>query len=341
MHMSFLSGILRYRWGSVVAIGLLLVSAVCAAQGQDTLLNASYDPTREFYRAYNGLFAAHWKALTGRGVTVYQSHGGSGKQARSVIDGLAADVVTLALGSDIQAIEKAGLVRPGWEKALPFGSAPYTSTIVFLVRRGNPKHIRDWIDLARPGVQVITPNPRTSGGARWNYLAAWGYALKKSNGNQVYARSFTRRIYANAPILDTGARGAVTTFAQRGMGDVLVTWENEAHLAIEKLGRGRFEIVMPSVSILAEPTVAVVDRVVDRRNTRRLAEEYLLYLYSDEAQALATKHYFRPRRTLPGNRAFAHIALFTVQEMFGGWQKAQKTHFADNGVFNSFYKAGR
>ena len=325
---------------TVTAAGLI----ASAANAQVTLLNVSYDPTRELYRDFNAAFARHWKAKTGEAVTIRQSHGGSGKQARAVIDGLEADVVTLALAYDIDALfDRAKLIPRDWQKRLPNNSSPYTSTIVFLVRKGNPKGIKDWGDLVKPGVSVVTPNPKTSGGARWNYLAAWGYALKRVGNDEAKARDFVQRLYRNAPVLDTGARGSLTTFAERGIGDVFVSWENEAFLAVKELGQGKFEIVMPSVSILAEPPVTVVDKVVDRRGTRKIAQAYLEYLYAPEGQEIAGRHYYRP--TLPAVAAkyagqFAKINLFTIDEVFGGWHKAQATHFADGGVFDQIYQPG-
>lgn len=318
-------------------IVLALVALAGSALGQSvTLLNVSYDPTREFYAEYNRLFAAHWKSKAGQDVTVRTSHGGSGKQARSVIDGLEADVVTLALAHDIDAIvENAKLIDPAWQKRLPHNSAPYTSTIVFLVRKGNPKGIKDWGDLVKPGVAVITPNPKTSGGARWNYLAAWGYALRLPGGDEASAEEFVKRLFANVPVLDGGARGSTTTFVQRGIGDVLLTWENEAYLAKKELGEQGLEIVWPSVSILAEPTVSVVDKVVDRRKTRAVAEAYLAHLYSPEAQKLAAKHFYRPwDKEAAGAAGFPEIALLTIDEVFGGWGAAHKKHFAAGGVFD-------
>ncbi|MCG3117003.1 MAG: sulfate ABC transporter substrate-binding protein [Candidatus Manganitrophus sp. SA1] len=310
-----------------------------------TLLNASYDPTRELYQDFNAAFAKKWKEKSGQNVSVKQSHGGSGKQARAVIDGLEADVVTLALAYDIDAIaERGNLLPKNWQSRLPNNSAPYTSTIVFLVRKGNPKSIKDWEDLAKAGVAVITPNPKTSGGARWNYLAAWGYALKKNGGDEGKAKELVSRIYKNVPVLDSGARGATTTFVERGIGDVLLAWENEALLAINELGKGKFEIVIPSVSILAEPPVAVIDKVVDRRKTREVAQAYLEHLYSEEGQEIAAKHYYRPRLESVASKhaaQFPKVALFTIDELFGGWQKAQKTHFADGGVFDQIYQPGR
>jgi sulfate transport system substrate-binding protein len=302
-----------------------------------TLLNVSYDPTRELYQDVNAAFAKQWKAKTGQDVTIRQSHGGSGKQARSVIDGLEADVVTLALAYDVDAMAKAGLLAADWQKRLPQNSAPYTSTIVFLVRKGNPKKIKDWPDLTRPGVAVITPNPKTSGGARWNYLAAWGYALRQPGGNDAKAKEFVQRLFKNVPVLDTGARGATVTFVERGIGDVLVGWENEAILAARELGKGKFEIVSPSTSILAEPPVAVVDRVAGKHKTAAVAKAYLEFLYTPEGQELAAKHYYRPRDpAVVGKYAaqFPAVKLFTIDEVFGGWAKAQKTHFDRGGVFD-------
>jgi sulfate/thiosulfate-binding protein len=314
------------------------------AQAPITLLNVSYDPTRELYQDVNAAFAAGWKSKTGQAVTINQSHGGSGKQARAVIDGLQADIVTLALAYDIDAIRDTGhLIAQDWQPRLPQNSSPYTSAIVLLVRKGNPKGIKDWNDLIRPGVSVITPNPKTSGGARWNYLAAWGYALEQSKGDEARAREFVRKLYRNVPVLDSGARGATTTFVQRGIGDVLVAWENEALLAVERLGKGDFEIIAPSTSILAEPPVAVVDKVVDRRGTRKVAEAYLEFLYSPEGQEIAAKHYYRPRSEAVRARyakQFPQLRLFTIDTVFGGWAKAQKTHFADGGVFDQIYQPG-
>jgi sulfate/thiosulfate-binding protein len=320
-------------------LGLAFAAASGAGAKDIELLNVSYDPTREFYREVNAAFAAQWKQKTGDDVTVQASHGGSGKQARAVIDGLEADVVTLALAFDIDAIaEKSKLLAKDWQARLPHRSAPYTSTIVFLVRKGNPKAIRDWGDLVRPGVAVVTPNPKTSGGARWNHLAAYAWALKAKGGDAAKAKDFLRALFANVPVFDTGARGATTTFAQRGIGDVLLAWENEAFLAIEQLGPGQFEIVVPSLSILAEPPVALVDRNVDRKGTRAAAEAYLQFLYSPEGQKLAARHYYRPRE--PQHADPAHVARFptltlvTIDEAFGGWARAQAEHFADGGVFD-------
>jgi sulfate transport system substrate-binding protein len=331
-------------------VSLLVLSAAVTMSGIAvhaagvTLLNVSYDPTRELYQEINTAFAVQWKAKTGQDVTISQSHGGSGKQARAVIDGLPADVVTLALAYDIDAIaENARLLPKAWQARLPQNSTPYTSTIVLLVRKGNPKQIKDWNDLVRPGVSVITPNPKTSGGARWNHLAAWGYALRQSKGDEAKARAFVAALYRNVPVLDSGARGSTTTFVQRGIGDVLIAWENEALLAVEKLGKGQFEVVIPSVSILAEPPVALVDKVADRRGTRKVAEAYLQFLYTPDAQEIAAKHYYRPR--LDAVRAkyasrFPAVTTFTIDEVFGGWAKAQKIHFADGGVFDQIYQPG-
>ncbi|WP_310385847.1 sulfate ABC transporter substrate-binding protein [Roseateles sp.] len=320
------------------AIGL---TAAHPAKAQSSLLNVSYDPTRELYQDFNAAFAKHWKAKTGENLSIKQSHGGSGKQARSVIDGLQADVVTLALAYDIDALhDKAQLLPADWQKRLPHNASPYTSTIVFLVRKGNPKAIKDWPDLARSGIEVVTPNPKTSGGARWNYLAAWGYALAQPGGNTESAKTFVKRIYGNAKVLDSGARGSLTSFTERGIGDVLISWENEAHLAAKELGAGRFEIITPSLSILAEPPVAVVDKVVDKRGSRKQAEAYLAYLYSPEGQAIAAKHFYRPRDPAVDAkhaRQFTPIKLISVDEVFGGWRSAQKTHFADGGSFDEIY----
>jgi sulfate transport system substrate-binding protein len=308
-----------------------------------TLLNVSYDPTRELYQEFNVAFAEYWKAKTGQTVDIRMSHGGSGGQARGVIDGLEADVVTLALAYDIDAIQQSGLINAGWQKRLPQNSAPYTSTIVFLVRKGNPKGIKDWGDLIKPGVHVITPNPKTSGGARWNYLAAWEYAKRRPGGNDATAKSFVRDLLAHVPVLDSGARGATNTFVQRGIGDVLLAWENEAYLALDEFG-DKFQIVMPSISILAEPPVTVVDKVVDKHRSRGAAEAYLQYLYSPEAQEIAATHHYRPRDAKVAAKyagTFAKVTLFTVDETFGGWQTAQKTHFADGGTFDQIYVPGR
>ncbi|HEU4648834.1 MAG TPA: sulfate ABC transporter substrate-binding protein [Gemmatimonadales bacterium] len=319
-------------------------SADNATDKSVTLLNVSYDPTRELYRDVNTAFARYWKAKTGQDVTVRQSHGGSGKQARSVIDGLEADVVTLALAYDVDAIQARGLIEAGWQRRFPNNSAPCTSTIVFLVRKGNPKQIKDWDDLVRPGVSVITPNPKTSGGARWNYLAAWGYALRKLGGTDASAKEFVAKLYHNVPVLDAGARGSTTTFVERGIGDVLLAWENEAILAVKDLGPDKFEIVVPSTTILAEPPVAVVDKVVDRRGTRAVAQAYLEFLYSEEGQELAARHFYRPRNDKVAAKyaaQFPAVKLFTVDEVFGGWAKAQATHFADGGVFDQIYQPAK
>ncbi|MDG4598281.1 MAG: sulfate ABC transporter substrate-binding protein [Candidatus Contendobacter sp.] len=320
----------------------LTVGASSFAFAETTLLNVSYDPTRELYQDFNIAFAKHWKNQSGEAVTVQQSHGGSGKQARAVIDGLEADVVTLALAYDIDAIaEKGKLIPKDWQQRLPNNSAPYTSTIVFLVRKGNPKGIKDWDDLVKPGVSVITPNPKTSGGARWNYLAAWGYALKKHGGDEAKAREFVSQLYKNVPVLDSGARGSTTTFVERGIGDVLIAWENEAYLAQKELGPDQFEIVTPALSILAEPPVTVVDKVVDKKGTRKVAEAYLNYLYSPLGQNIAGKHFYRPRDPKIAAQyadQFAKVNLFTIDEVFGGWQKAQKTHFDDGGIFDQIYQ---
>jgi sulfate/thiosulfate-binding protein len=318
--------------------------AVAPAHAQVSLLNVSYDPTRELYKDFNDAFARHWKEKTGQTLSVRQSHGGSGKQARSVIDGLEADVVSLALAYDIDALHERGkLIPKDWQKRLPSNSSPYTSTIVFLVRKGNPKGIKDWPDLVKPGLSVVTPNPKTSGGARWNYLAAWGYALKNFGNDESKARDFVQRLYRNVPVLDTGARGSLTTFTERGIGDVFISWENEAFLAVKELGPERFEIVVPSVSILAEPPVTVVDKVVDRRGTRKVSQAYLEYLYTPEGQDIAGRHYYRPRLESIASRysrQFPKVALFTIDELFGGWQKAQTKHFADGGVFDLIYTPG-
>jgi len=315
-------------------------AANVAQAGEVTLLNVSYDPTRELYVDFNKAFAEYWKKKTGDTVSIKQSHGGSGRQARSVIDGLAADVVTLALAGDIDAIATNGKLLPlNWEERLPDHSAPYTSTIVFLVRKGNPKGIKDWGDLARPGVSVITPNPKTSGGARWNYLAGWAWAKRQPGGSDATAREYVRKLFRNVPVLDTGARGSLTTFAQRNIGDVFISWENEAWLATKELGVGQFEIVIPSISILAEPSVAVIDKVVLRRGTRTVAEEYLKYLYTPEGQEIAARNYYRPRNREVAARhqeLFPKLELVTIKD-FGGWAKAQKEHFGDGGVFDQIY----
>jgi len=309
------------------------------------LLNASYDPTRELYQDFNAAFAKYWQGKTGDTLTIQQSHGGSGKQARAVIDGLEADVVTLALAYDIDAIAEKGRLLPvDWQKRLPNNSAPYTSTIVFLVRKGNPKGIKDWDDLVKPGVSVVTPNPKTSGGARWNYLAAWGYALKRFGNDESKARDFVARLFKNVPVLDTGARGATTTFVQREIGDVLVAWENEALLSLKESGPNTFELVIPSLTILAEPPVTWVDRVVKRHGTSEVAEGYLRYLYTPEGQEIAAKHFYRPRLETVAVKyatSFPKINLFTIEEVFGGWQKAQKTHFSEGGIFDQIQQGNR
>jgi sulfate/thiosulfate transport system substrate-binding protein len=328
----------------LIALGVLLVFSVqCLAQGAAvTLLNVSYDPTRELYQDVDFAFAKYWKTKTGQTVTVQQSHGGSAKQARAVIDGLQADVVTLALAYDIDAIsEHGGLLPADWQKRLPENSTPYTSTIVFLVRKGNPKHIKDWDDLVKPGIAVITPNPKTSGGARWNFLAAWAYALNQPGGNEGKAKDFVKRLYKNVPVLDSGARGSTTTFVQREIGDVLIAWENEAFLSLKELGPDKVEIVVPSVSVLAEPPVAVVDKVVDKKGTRAVAEAFLKYLYTPEGQEIAAKNYYRPRMESVAKRyaaTFPKLKLVTVDGAFGGWQKAQKEFFVDDGIFDQIYQ---
>ncbi|MEP6918978.1 MAG: sulfate ABC transporter substrate-binding protein [Acidobacteriota bacterium] len=325
------------------ALAAAAISLAGTAVNAQALLNVSYDPTRELYQEFNAAFVKYWKAKTGQTVSVQQSHGGSGGQARGVIDGLDADVVTLALAYDIDAIAQAGLINPGWQKRLPQNSAPYTSTIVFVVRKGNPKGIKDWGDLTKPGLQIITPNPKTSGGARWNYLAAWGYALRQPGGTEAKAKQFVTDIYQRVPVLDQGARGSTMTFVRRQLGDVLLAWENEAYLALTE-SPGQLEIVTPPVSILAEPPVAVVDKVVDRKHTRAVAEAYLQYLYSPEGQTIAARRHYRPRdETIAAQFAgtFKSVKLFTIDEVFGDWQKAHKTHFVDGGVFDQIYKPGR
>ncbi len=330
------------RRGVAAGLGLSVLAAATGASAQAArpieLLNVSYDPTRELYEQYNPLFAAEWaRTHGGQQVRISQSHGGSGRQARSVIDGIRADVVTLAVAYDIDQIAQRGFIARNWQSRLPDNSAPYTSTMIFLVRRGNPWRIRDWNDLVRQGISVVTPNPKTSGGARWNYLAAWAYALRQPGGNAQTAQAFVQRLYRNVPVLDTGARGSTTTFAQRRIGDVLVTWENEAHLALAEFGADNFQIVYPSYSVLAEPSVAVVDRVVDRKGTRAVAEAYLRYLYSDAGQDLAARNHYRPRNAavLARHRAaLPDIALFTVDDVFGGWAEAHRTHFADGAIFD-------
>jgi sulfate transport system substrate-binding protein len=334
----------RARLFSAFAIAAVLALAL-PARADVTLLNVSYDPTRELYNDFNKQFSQHYEATTKEKVTVKQSHGGSGKQARSVIDGLEADVVTLALAYDIDAIaEKSKLLPADWQKRLPLNSTPYTSTIVFLVRKGNPKGIKDWDDLAKPGTAVITPNPKTSGGAQWNYLAAWEYAKRKNGGSEAKAKEFVAALYKNVPVLDSGARGSTTTFVERGIGDVFISWENEAFLAVKELGPDKFEIVVPPLSILAEPPVAVVDKVVDKRGTRKVAEAYLRYLYSDEGQEIAAKHYYRPTNAKVAQKyasQFPKVQLFTINDAFGGWQKASKVHFQDGGTFDQIYQPGK
>jgi sulfate transport system substrate-binding protein len=334
--------------GSVLLLSLTRAVGVAGAQGAPkpvTLLNVSYDPTRELYEDFNQQFAAYWKGKTGQEVTIRQSHGGSGKQARSVIDGLGADVVTLALAYDIDQIaDKAGLLPANWQSRLPDNSSPYTSTIVLLVRKGNPKRIKDWGDLARPGISVITPNPKTSGGARWNYLAAWAWALRQPGGSEASAKDFVTKLYTNVPVLDAGARGSTTTFVERGIGDVLIAWENEALLAVKELGPDKVEIVAPSLSILAEPPVAVVDKVAGKHGTKTVAQAYLEYLYTDAGQEIVAKHYYRPRNAAVAAKyasQFPKVNLVTVDDVFGGWKKAHETHFADGALFDQIYQPGR
>jgi sulfate transport system substrate-binding protein len=338
------SGVLMLRTAAIVASTLLCLGLGAGTSSQAAtvkLLNVSYDPTRELYEEYNKAFAVYWKGKTGDTVIVNQSHGGSGKQARSVIDGLEADVVTLALAYDIDALAGGGVIPANWQKRLPNNSTPYTSTIVFLVRKGNPKNIHDWGDLVRPGVAVITPSPKTSGGARWNYLAAWAWALKQPGGSEATAEAFVKKLYHNVPVLDSGARGATVTFVERGIGDVLLAWENEAYLAVKELGPNKVDIVAPSISILAEPPVSVVDQNVDEHGTRKVAEGYLTYLYSPQGQEIAAKHFYRPRDPSVAAKyasQFQNIPLLlTVDAVFGGWTKAQATHFADHGTFDRIY----
>nr|WP_263326493.1 sulfate ABC transporter substrate-binding protein [Neobacillus sp. Marseille-Q6967] len=343
---------MKKLWVTILSLTLLLLAA-CSNQETTTsgtnvqekkviqLLNVSYDPTREFYEEFNKSFAAYWEKEKGQKVTINQSHGGSGKQSRSVIDGLEADIVTLALAYDIDAIAESGKLPLDWQERLEFNSSPYTSTIVFLVRKGNPKGIEDWDDLVKEGVSVITPNPKTSGGARWNYLAAWGYALQQNNNDEEKAKEFVSKLFKNVPVLDSGARGSTTTFVERGIGDVLIAWENEAFLALNELGKDEFEIVVPSVSILAEPPVTVVDETADKHGTTEIAKAYLDYLYTVEGQEIAAKNYYRPRSEKVAEKyadQFPDIELFTIDEVFGGWKKAQKTHFDDGGVFDEIYK---
>ncbi len=331
-------------------LGVLLSATACGGGGSAAeaegssaveLLNVSYDPTREFYEEFNVAFKKHWKDTTHQQVTIRQSHGGSGKQARSVIDGLAADVVTLALAYDIDALhEQAKLIPEDWQARLSEKSAPYTSTIVFVVRLGNPKGVRDWSDLVKPGTAVITPNPKTSGGARWAYLAAWAYALKQPRGSDAVAQQFVKQLYSNVKVLDSGARGSTTTFVQNGIGDVLLSWENEAHLILKESGRDKFEIVTPSMSILAEPPVSIVDRNVDKRGKRKVAEAYLQYLYSEQGQEIAARHHYRPRLQAVADKHvndLPKLTLFTIDELFGGWKQAQQKHFADQGTFDRIY----
>jgi sulfate transport system substrate-binding protein len=330
----------------LLSLGLLAAcTAGRPAVADTTLLNVSYDPTRELYNAVNAAFTAQWKARTGQNVSIKQSHGGSGKQARSIIDGLEADVATLALGYDVDALyDKGGLIPKEWQKRLPNNSSPYTSTIVFVVRKGNPKGVKDWGDLARPGLKVITPNPKTSGGARWNYLAAWGWALKKFGGDEAKVKEYVSALFKNVPVLDSGARGSTTTFAQRGIGDVFLSWENEAFLVLKQFGKDKFEIVAPSVSILAEPPVTVVDKNAGKHGTAKVAEAYLKFLYSDEGQEIIAKNHYRPRSAAVAQKyasTFPNITLFTIDEVFGGWQKAQKKHFEDNAVYDQVILAGK
>lgn len=321
-----------------IILSLAILATSSFTYADISLLNVSYDPTRELYQDFNSAFTKYWKAKTGETVSIKQSHGGSGKQARAVIDGLEADVVTLALAYDIDAIhEKSNLIPQNWQTRLPHSSSPYTSTIVFLVRKDNPKNIKDWNDLVQSNLQVITPNPKTSGGARWNYLAAWGYALKQKGGTPQSAQNFVKKLYGNVKVLDSGARGALTTFTERGIGDVLITWENEAYLATKELGPDKFKIVTPSISILAEPPVAIVDKVVDKKGTRKVAEAYLNYLYSPEGQTIAAKNYYRPIDTKIAAsyaKQFSSVQRFTVNEVFGNWKQAHLTHFADGGIFD-------
>ena len=329
--------LLHRKLGLGFAVVLAMLALGGAARADQSLLNVSYDPTREFYKDYNAAFAKYWQAKTHQTVTIQQSHGGSGKQAQAVLNGLGADVVTLGIASDIDAIQRQGLIAPGWAKRLPYGATPYTSTIVFLVRKGNPKAIRNWPDLVKPGVSVITPNPKSSSGGRWSYLAAWGYALKASRGNQGAARAYVTQLYRNVPILDSGARGSTVTFTQRHVGDVLLAWENEADLIVTTLGRGQYEVVRPSISILAEPPVAVVDKNVDAHHTRGVAAAYLQYLYSPEGQTIAARHFYRPHNAAVAKQfagQFPPVRLFTAEQVFGGWDTIQKTHFGDGAIFD-------
>jgi sulfate/thiosulfate transport system substrate-binding protein len=332
---------LRSATALILTLGL---TATMSHAADVSLLNVSYDPTRELYQDINKAFAKQWKEKSGDNLTIKQSHGGSGKQARAVIDGLDADVVTLALAYDTDAIAERGLLDKAWQKRLPYNASPYSSTIVFLVRKGNPKGIKDWNDLVKPGVAVITPNPKTSGGARWNYLAAWGYALQQKNGNAASAKEFLQKLYKNVPVLDSGARGATTTFVERGIGDVLLAWENEALLAIKELGVDKVEIVAPSTSILAEPSVALVDKVADKRGTRKVAEAYLNFLYTDEGQEIIARNFYRPsteKAAAKYGSQFPKVKLFTIDEVFGGWTKAQKEHFSDGSLFDQIYQPSK
>jgi sulfate transport system substrate-binding protein len=326
------------------ALGLMFGVGAGSAWAETSLLNVSYDPTRELYQEYNAAFVKYWEGKTGEKISVKQSHGGSAKQALKVIDGLEADVITLALAYDVDALAEKKLIPEDWQKRLPQNASPYTSTIVFLVRKGNPKQIEDWDDLIKPDIGIITPNPKTSGGARWNYLAAWAFALRQPGGSEEKAKEFVGKLFKNVKVLDSGARGSTTTFTERGIGDVLLAWENEAFLAIKELGPGKFDIVTPSLSILAEPPVSVVDKTVDKRGTRKQAEAYLEYLYSTQAQEIAAKNYYRPRdEKIAAKYAdqFSRVNLITIDEVFGGWDKAQKTHFADGGTFDQIYGGGR
>jgi len=332
------------RFAKAVLVAAAALAVSYASAKKVSILNVSYDPTRELYQEFNTAFAKVWKAKTGDDLTVQQSHGGSGKQARAVTEGLEADVVTLALAYDVDQLAVSGLLAADWQKRLPDNSCPYTSTIVFLVRKGNPKGVKDWDDLVKPGLQVITPNPKTSGGARWNYLAAWGFALAKFGNDAAKAEEFVTLLFKNVPVLDTGARGSTVTFVERGIGDVLIAWENEALLAVREFGKGKFEIVMPPRSILAEPPVAVVDKIAAKHGTKELAQAYLTYLYSAPGQEIAAKHYYRPRDAAAAKalaNQFPKIETFTVDKVFGGWDKAQKVHFADGGVFDRIFGAGR
>lgn len=324
----------------IIAVAFVAFGINSLVHAATTFLNVSYDPTREFYQEYNQAFGQYWKNRTGQDIDFKQSHGGSGKQARAVIDGLQADVVTLALANDIDEIANAGLIRKDWQKQFRDNSAPYTSTVVFLVRKGNPKNIRDWNDLSKDGVEIITPNPKTGGAPRWIYLSAWGYALKQPAGNDAKARELVKKIYHNVKVLDSGARGSLTTFAERGIGDVLLSWENEALLATQGLGKDKFEIIYPSISILAEPSVAIVDKTVDKNGNRQLARGYLNFLYSPQGQQLAAKHYFRPRNPQVAAKyaaQFPKVKLFSIHDVFGGWEKAQKTHFVNGAIFDQIY----